>query len=56
MGTIVIHAEESLRLKKKDNRKLGVYENDCIRAIVGISLMNIVKIYDIQNIWNTEQS
>ena len=42
-----IYAGEICSLKKKDYRKLSVFENDCLRSIVGVSRINHIKMDDV---------
>ena len=38
---VILYTEETL---KKEDRKLSVFENDCLRSMVGFSFINQIKI------------
>ena len=45
---IAIYASETWTLKTEDNQRLTVFENDCLRAMVGKTRMDKCKMVDIR--------
>ena len=45
---IAIYAGETLSLKEEDKRKLIVFENNCLRTIAGVALIQRVRLDTIR--------